>query len=58
MRSTPRMNPPVPEEKPDDWKPPEAEESECQNCGETFDRLANDPPACSQSCWVELTEGI
>ena len=47
------MTPPEPEEKPDDWKPPEVEEGVCINCGNTFDRHPDDPPACSARCWSE-----
>lgn len=57
MRRTPKKSPPEPQEKPDDWTPPEAEEETCIHCGTTFQRHPDDPPACSSRCWVAHLDG-
>lgn len=55
-RTTPKKRPPEPpEERPDDWTPPNViEDFECAVCGDTFNRHEEDPPCCSQDCWKQL----
>jgi len=56
MRTTPKKRPPEPPREPpeDEQKRPGVKEKDCAVCGETFDRCPDDPPCCSQDCWVQL----
>jgi len=59
MRTTPKKRPPEPpEEKPEDWTPPNViEDFQCAVCGDKFDRHQDDPPTCGQECWKKLRSG-
>jgi hypothetical protein len=41
----------------DEWKPDEVQEELCIQCGTTFERHPDDPPACSSRCWLAYLEG-